>query len=301
MANDLSNYVDQFTTQLDGVLEAGPLTNDLNMNRDFIGRFTGAGQVEIPTIALQGLGKYERNVGFVDGDITLSWTSYTLKHDRGRQFSIDDVDDEERARIVSANVMGEFARLEVVPEVDAIRFATLAASASSEGTAAAGEISTADAAKKAILDAEEYQDDIGGGTHTSCILYCTGSFKRLLREGVPWQFGKGDQPDTDFETFDGMKIVTVPKNRFYTDVELFDGKTDGEADGGYAKSASGAAINFMLVNPSCCAAITKHQKLRYFSPDTNQTADSHLWQYRLYHDLLVYKNKAELIYLSATA
>ena len=54
----------------------------------------------------------------------------------------------------------------------------------------------------------------------------------------------------------------------------------------------------MLLSPAAAAAITKHEKLRYFAPDTNQKDDAHLWQYRLYHDLLVYQSKKGLIYAS---
>ena len=61
------------------------------------------------------------------------------------------------------------------------------------------------------------------------------------------------------------------------------------------------AINFMIVHPSACAAIQKHKKLRYFAPDTNQGKDAHKWQYRLFHDLLVYENKKGLIYCHTAA
>ena len=57
----------------------------------------------------------------------------------------------------------------------------------------------------------------------------------------------------------------------------------------------------MLLSPECAAAITKHEKLRYFSPDVNQADECHLWQYRLFHDLFVYENKKALIYASAQA
>ena len=59
---------------------------------------------------------------------------------------------------------------------------------------------------------------------------------------------------------------------------------------------AGKAINFMMVHPEAAAAIQRHQKLRYFAPDINQAKDAHKWQYRLFHDLLVYENKKERIY-----
>ena len=74
-----------------------------------------------------------------------------------------------------------------------------------------------------------------------------------------------------------------------------------ETPGGYKKASTAKNINFMVVDPRAAAAIAKHQKLRYFAPDTNQSDDAHLWQYRLFHDLLVYENKKGLIYTHTAA
>ena len=57
----------------------------------------------------------------------------------------------------------------------------------------------------------------------------------------------------------------------------------------------------MIVNPAAAAAIQKHQTLRYFPPEVNQDADAHKWQYRVFHDLLTYDNKASLIYAHTVA
>lgn len=64
----------------------------------------------------------------------------------------------------------------------------------------------------------------------------------------------------------------------------------------YELSGQGKAINFQVVHPSAVAALSRLAKLRYFAPDVNQDDDAHKWQYRLFHDLWVYKNKKELIY-----
>ena len=45
--------------------------------------------------------------------------------ERDREFSIDVLDDEERAKLVSARAMGEFARTKVVPEVDGVKYSRL--------------------------------------------------------------------------------------------------------------------------------------------------------------------------------
>ena len=57
----------------------------------------------------------------------------------------------------------------------------------------------------------------------------------------------------------------------------------------------------MAIHPSAAAVLNKHEKLRYFSPDVNQDKEAHKWQYRLFHDVFVYENKADLIYSSYKA
>ena len=297
MANNLGGVVDKYTQRLDAILEHETKTADLNLNSELVGEFSGNGKIEIATIAMDGLGDYSRANGFPAGDVDLSWDSYQLKHDRGREFSIDALDDEERELIVSANVMAEFARTKVVPEVDAIRFATLAAKAGTTASAAL----TSSTIEDALLAAEaaiSEKTDLDG-----TILYMTTTVKNLLRKALPYRIAEGENPNGKFETFDDMKIVTVPANRFYSAIDLYDGTTSGETDGGYVKhvstgqsDAAGVGINFLMVNPKACAAIQKHEKLRYFSPDVNQDKDAHKWQYRLFHDLLVYANKTKMIY-----
>lgn len=297
MANNLGGVVDKYTQRLDAILEHETKTADLNLNSELVGEFSGNGKIEIATIAMDGLGDYSRANGFPAGDVDLSWDPYQLKHDRGREFSIDALDDEERELIVSANVMAEFARTKVVPEVDAIRFATLAANAGTTASAAL----TSSTIEDALLAAEaaiSEKTDLEG-----TILYMTTTVKNLLRKALPYRIAEGENPNGKFETFDDMKIVTVPANRFYSAIDLYDGTTSGETDGGYVKhvstgqsDAAGVGINFLMVNPKACAAIQKHEKLRYFSPDVNQDKDAHKWQYRLFHDLLVYANKTKMIY-----
>ena len=114
--------------------------------------------------------------------------------------------------------------------------------------------------------------------------------------------GQGESPNTRFDTFDDMKVVTVPSARFLSALELFDGRAENEYEGGFKAAAGAASINYMIVHPSAGQAISKHETLRYFSPEVNQKANGHLWQYRLYHDMLVYEHRKDLIYASlATA
>lgn len=293
MANNLGGLVTKFTTRLDRVLEQSIKTGFLQINDAFLGDFVGVGEVKLPTFTIQGLGDYDRANGFVPGDTTIEWATYQLRYDRGREFSIDVMDDEEHLKIVTANAMAEFARTQVVPEVDAIRFAELAKGAGKVETP--GAITTPEAALEAVLDMEEYFEDLGFDL-SGLTLNLTSSMKTLLRKAQPWRIGQGETPNTKFETFDDMALNVIPTSRFYTAIELNDGKTEGEEDGGFKKATDGKALNFLIAAPGAATGITKHQTLRYFPPEVNQDKDAHKWQYRLFHDLLVYKQKKGLIY-----
>lgn len=295
----LGAYAQKFTTRLDKIIERETLTSDLNMNGDLLGEFSDSGEIKVATIAMDGLANYDRATGFVDGEVTTDWETYKLRYDRGRAFSIDAMDDEERAGIVSANVMAEFERTKVIPEVDAIRFATLAANA---GETTAADITTADAAYKAVATAEEAVEDAGVDLST-CLFYCTSTIKRLLRENQKqnYRLSQGENPNGNFLMWDEMKIVTVPTARFQSKITLLDGTTEDQEAGGFTAAGDALALNFMIVHPSAAAAIQRHKKLRYFSPDTNQKRDAHLWQYRLFHDLLVYQKQKAKIYAHTVA
>lgn len=291
----LGSYVTKFTSNLDKICEREALTTDLTMNQDLVGEVNAAGEVKVAKMAMDGLGNYSRTDGFARGSVTTDWETVKLRYDRGREFEVDAMDDEERAAVVSANVMAEFERTKVIPEVDAVRFAAICANAG--GTAAAA-LTTADAALKAVLAGEQAVEDAGAQL-SGCVLYCTSAVKGLLRQAQNYRIGQGEDPNGTFATFDEMKLVTVPSARFQSAVKLYDGKTTETLDqtaGGFVPDTTAKAINFLIVDPSAVAAIAKHKQLRYFAPETNQAKDAHKWQYRIFHDLFVYENKKPLVY-----
>ena len=72
------------------------------------------------------MGKYDRNNGYNQGSITLSYETKTMTQDRGRKFQLDAMDVNETNFVATAaTVMGEFQRVHVVPEIDAYRLSKL--------------------------------------------------------------------------------------------------------------------------------------------------------------------------------
>lgn len=296
MANDLGETIVNMTRNLDKIVTEGVLTSDLNMNGDLLGQFTGVGKIKVPKIDMDGLADYSRKDGYSAGSVDLDWEERQLRYDRGRGFDIDIMDDEEHMMLVSANLMGEFARTRVIPEVDATRFQELYNNA---GKAVESKWEDGEGLVNAVLNAETDFEDAGNQL-SGAIFYCTSAIKNVLRSVMPYRMGMGEAPNMRFETFDDMRIKVIPSARFYTKIELLsDTETSkGARSAGYKKAEDGKNIDFMIVDPSCAQAITKHETLRYFSPEIYQKMNAHHWDYRLFHDLLVLDYRKAGIYAS---
>ncbi len=93
--------------------------------------------------------------------------------------------------------------------------------------------------------------------------------------------------------FDGMDVVMVPQTRFYKGITIDAGAAVDA--GGYSKG-SGKDINFMIIHPSAVVQVVKHDALKVFPPEENQTTDGWLVQYRIYHDAFVLANKLNGVY-----
>lgn len=304
MANDFSKKAELYTQKLDELAEQASVTSDLDgQNSDMVRDAGSAGTIYLPKMTIDGLGDYSRETGFPTGDISIDWEPYKLRYDRGKAFEVDDMDNAETLEVVTLNMFGKFVRDKVVPEMDAVRLSTYAANA---GTTVAANVTAEKDALKAVLAAEAAIEDVA--SIDGAILYMTSAFKGLLKVAVPWRFSAGEDPDARFETFDGMRVKTVPSSRFKTSFTLgADGfaatkKADADQTHVTGKASTDAvAINFLLVKPEAVCQIKKTEKLRYFAPDVNQDKDAHKWQYRLYHDAWVLSEKKPLIYAHTAA
>lgn len=274
MANNI-NLVTKFQPLLDEVYKAAALTTDLENSAV---KFDGTKTVKVLKLTVPPLGTYTRNTGYTAGDVTADWEPFTLTQDRGTEFSVDAMDDEETLNMTFGNASSEFIRSSVVPQVDAYRFAALA-KAEGVSTASAA-LTTGDAAIKAINAGMTQMDEDEVPTEGR-ILYITPTLKRMIDDLDSYKSKK---------CLEGIsKIIIVPQSRFYSDVTV--------NDKGFAKADGAVNLNFMIVDPKAAFAVAKHKKLRVFDPDTNQKRDDYLFQYRLYHDAFVYPQKAAGIFV----
>ena len=69
----------------------------------------------IPKLSMQGLANYDRNTGYVAGDVTLTNETVKCNFDRGRMFSVDAMDNIETVGIAFGRLSAEFLRTQVLP------------------------------------------------------------------------------------------------------------------------------------------------------------------------------------------
>jgi hypothetical protein len=255
--------------------------------------FAGANVVKVFKTDVIGMGNYTRAGGYPKGQVVGTWETLTLSRDRGREFNIDRMDDEETLGMAFGTLAGEFMRTEVIPEIDAYRFAEYA---DNGGNGTTGTLSTAEAvlaaidAAKAALNADEVPPE-------GRLLFISDSCHALLEASLTRSWASEGNPDRRLQTLDGMPVIMVPQGRFSTEVTLNAGSAVDA--GGF--SATGADINFLMLHPTAVLQVAKHANLKIFDPDENQEMDAYKVQYRIYHDAFVYDNKADGIYVHAEA
>ena len=242
-----------------------------------------------------GLGDYDRNDGYVRGDVTTNWRAYTPQWDRARQFLIDVADNMESMNMAFGTLAGEFMRTKVVPEVDALRFATYAngAAAANKQTeslsTSALTIASIDNATAALDDAEV--------PYEGRILFVNPTTYKLIKGGITRMIENRERDiDYNVEMYNDMRVITVPSGRFNTQITL--AKPDSHDDaGGY--TAAGDTINYMIVHPSAVMQAVKLATPRIFSPQVVQQANAWQYDFRQYHGAWVKHQKVNGIYVSA--
>lgn len=286
------DLVTKFQPILDEVYKMASLTSRMDAQTKPVD-FGGASAVKVFKTTIIGLGTYSRSAGYPEGQVVGTWETLTLAAERGREFSIDRMDDEESLGMAFGTLVGEFIRTGVVPEVDAYRFSKYASwsgitEVGSPTTLSASSVLAAIDAGKAVLDANEVPQE-------GRLLYVSDTVKGFIESAITRTLANDRVVDRRVGQFDGMDVIMVPQTRFYKGITLDAG---GSVDaGGFTKTSStGRDINFLLMHPSAVLQATKLAKLKVFNPDENQDADAWKFQYRLYHDAFVYENKVKAIY-----
>lgn len=300
MANTIG-LAQNYLVLLDEVYQVGALTSILDAPPMLVREGMNYRTIHIPQIAMDGLGDYSPTTGFVNGNVTFTWVSYTFSQNRGRKFVIDLVEDMETINQVFVNTAAQFMRTKVIPEIDAYRLSTIAAQAQSGNIASPGDL-TAATALEAIDTGMQIMADNEVGME-NMVIFISNEVKTHLKQS--------DQIERNFQVqmmngmvmrnimgLDGVPVVPVPRGRFYTNITLQDGTTSGQESGGFVKNATtGRDINFMIVDKAAVFGIKKIAVPRVFDANTYQDAHATAYDFHLYHDMFVFNNKRNGIYL----
>ena len=294
-----------FQTALDKKVEKQLTSAWMEVPSNFV-QYDGGDEVKLPSIVVDGLGNYDRDGGYTVGGVTLSWNTYKLTQDRGRAFLLDAMMVNETNFILTAtNVMDEFQRTQVVPEIDAYRYSKLAAVAKSENTTAKSYTKPDElysAIKKDIAKLQDAGVDFG-----NIILTISAGALSTLEESEMAARRMNYTKRADGEVggrilkIGDVEVNVVPQNRLVTEIQVNDGKTSGQEKGGWAKASTAKDINYIICPKDAPQAVTKQDIIRIFSPEQNQKANAWSIDYRRFHDLWVPESKKSLVIVSTTA
>lgn len=289
MANSIA-LAKTYTNLLDEVYKQSALTAVLESDASLARAGANANEIVIPKMSMDGLADYSRNSGYVNGNVSLTWETAQFNYERGRAFTVDNMDNEETQNVAFGRLAGEFLRTKVVPELDAFRFATYAATTgagTATGTLATGidVIAALRAATSAMDEAEVPMEQR--------YLFITPTLYGLIQDM------DSTKSREVLARFAG--IVQVPQTRFYSAIELMDGTSSGEEAGGYKKATEGVELNFEIIHKPAVLQFTKHAVPKIISPELNQDADAWKYGYRNYGLCDTYENKAAGIYVHKKA
>lgn len=283
MANTIQKFKKYVVGLLDEVYKNASKTAILDGAPELASQGANADELIIPKIDMDGLGDYDRNSGYTQGDVTFTNETVKCNFDRGRMFTVDNVDNMDTAGMAFGRLSGEFIRTKVVPELDAFRFATYAATSGADITAHSESYADGEAVRKAIAAKNDAMTDAEVPAEGR-VLFINPVLNGMIRD---MDTTKSKELLAKFAA-----VVEVPQARFYTAIEQLDGKSEGQKKGGFKKADSGFNLNFLIVEKSAVIQYQKHVAPKTVTPEQNQDADAYKFGYRNVGIADTYENKA---------
>ena len=293
-------FASVFMTELDKQLVEKSTTGWMEDNAKQV-QYNGGAEVKIPKMTMSGLGDYDRNSGFAQGAVAVTYETRTLTQDRGRTFQLDAMDvDETNFAATAGAVMREFQSTKVIPEIDAYRYSKIY-----ELAEAAGKTNTYTPAVDSIF--ETLMNDItavrdAAGECTEIVVAMSAKVAGMLdlakggTNVLQSGFFEQGKAEIKVKEIDGCPIIRVPSARFKTEYNFMDGVE--QAEGGFAAAEDAKDINWIVMVKQTPVAISKTDVTRIFDPMTNQNANAWKIDYRKYHDLWIMDNGMDGVLVS---
>ena len=289
MPNSIA-FARNYVSVIDEVYQRAGVSGVLNSGRRMVRAGHNAKEIMIPMISVTGLGDYTRNVGYKTGAITYEFETKTFNYDRGIRLFADVMDVEEASvNDCFVEAGAELMRTQVAPEADTFTFSQIAShtgvTVETENLSEAEAVDVLKALREITSAMDEKRVTLG-----SRYLFISPTLKGVLDD---YSYANPTMSNRVLERF--ARVVEVPQVRFYTAIDL----KSGDTEFGYAKAATGKAINFMVVEKSAVIKFDKHVASRVFSPDELEALDSYMMKYRKYGIVELFDNKLDGVYVSA--
>lgn len=313
MAINTLQYAALFQNWLDEAMVADATSNWMEQNSGQV-VYTGGSEVKIPKLSMDGMGTYDKDNGYVQGAVTLQYETKTMTQDRGRKFQIDRVQSEDTAFMATAfNVIRQFQRTMVIPEIDAYRYATIAALAQASDVAAGNTNryyrtltpTVANIYQELQNDIATIQDDVGEDyplvvTMSVAMANVLSNADKISKFLQVTDFKVGNVQNK-VQAVNEIPILRVPSARMYNAITLNDGTTAGQTAGGFKAATGAKKINWLITTRNAPVALSKADTVRIFDPMTNQKANAWAFDYRRYHDIWIPDNRMSGVFANVSA
>ena len=268
----MANNIELFKTYIpliDEVYKNGATTAAFDSNQNMVKMAANGKDFMVPKYSTDGLGKYDRNgKGYPQGSVTLEFETKSPNFDRANKFGIEDQDNTETVGLAFGALAGTFMRTNVIPEVDAFRYAKYSDFAGIKDTS---ELKTGEDWLAAIRAQMVAMDDAEVPQENRHLRITAAGLDLIQHLDVTKRTVVMDK---------FASIVTVPSARFYSAITQYDGFTDGKF--GYAKAEGALALNFVIVQPMSLIQADKSVITKVFTPQENQVDDKWMFFYHNY-------------------
>lgn len=286
MALNTLEFATKFAGELDKMIVQKSVTGFFADNL-LRAKFVGAKTVIIPDIDFVGLADYDRDNGFSKGKMTVAHTSYELTQDRARSLQIDREDmDETGIANLAGQVMGEYIRTKVVPEMDAYTLSKLAGIATDKANTAV--LDTAKVYEQFVTLVNGVQAKAGFDTEMVAFVnpavYAAFMNSTEIQKHITVSDFKQGEINLKVKKLNDVVIIPVADDRMKTEYE------DDAENGGLKPTDAAKNIGMLVLPKKAASLVKKSEKIRVFEPDQNQDADAYKFDYRVYYDVFVKKS-----------
>ena len=287
-----------FNDLLDQTYQQASKTSMWAADPNVVQGFQNAKTGKIATVSVSGMGNYDPSSGYHEGSAAVTFQDYVLRYDRSVSYLLDQVDVMKTANIPTASaVLAEFSRSALVPEVDAVRVASVASAAVTgsrvkEYTPAKATILTE---FTEALSAIENATGIDGGIN----ILVNQKYAGILKTSTEVTRTKDIESsamvlNNKVASINDNPITYVPSARMHSALNIEDGSEIGSASFGPAEGAKDVVAVFTA--PGAVQGVVAHNVQKIIPPDQYQKADGSFLAFRVYHDCLVPKNKVPGVY-----